>query len=378
MFKKVLSVFLILVGSSLSVIAGEYFAGEYFENAADALVQLEKAEAAFKETIASLPEFEQAETYEKQGNHRGAEDIYKTIVKDYAGSDQSLEAQKKLIMLHTSREELQEAKAAFDELVKSFSGHKLIPGTVYRIAEHATRQDEHEMASQLYQYIVDNWPNQYYEIWAQSGVVISNIALGNMKGAEAAVDRLLTDFYENDGIAATIYDIAYQYKRFEEYERARQLYQYVLDTWPKCPYITWSKVGLAQSNIGLGDTITAETIIDGLIAGFDANTSNDSNLLPAAAEVFCYAGDCYRRLGKYEKSNNCYQKVIDGCPDYEYTWNALFMIGDNYQELKKLGAILESNADTKTEAVYEQLLEKYPDCKAAKITQDWLSHHKSE
>lgn len=454
MFNRVIFISLISLSLTLIAPAGEYFAGQYYENPADAMVQLEQAEAAFKALIAGLPEFEQAETYEQQGNHGGAEDIYKTIVTDYPGTDYALEAQKKLAMLYISRDRLQEANAAFNELITSFSGHKLIPGTVYRIAEHATRQEEHTMAGQLYQHIINNWPQQYYEIWAQVVVVKSDLSLGNTGAAEAATNKLLADFHGNVQVAGAVCGIAqhyhyqlgnyekakqlYQYiidnwpedeyamwcqfelaqvnialgdteaaqaatEKFEEllpnftkndesmaeraceaaqqyirsgeYEKAKQLYQYALDYWPEAKYAMWTKIGLAQARIRLGENAVAETIIDGLVAKLNADYPLDSKLPPIAGQTCYDAGNLYRQLDKYQKSILCHQRVVANCPDHEYAWNAQYTIGLNYEILKKSEAISVSEADTKIRAAYEQLLARYPDCPGAAHAREWLNLH---
>ena len=101
------------------------------------------------------------------------------------------------------------------------------------------------------------------------------------------------------------------------------------------------------------------------------------NVLPASRNLTpraCYfAGDCCHELGEYEKSVQYYQKVVDNYPTYGLAWSALFNIGSNYQQMSKAGLISKSEADAKTKAAYEQLLVKYPDCRAAIAAQGWLS-----
>jgi len=375
MFKKAFSVSIVLFGIVFSAAAGEYFAGEYFANPADALVQLEQAEAAFKELIASFAQFEQAETYEKDVNYKQAEEVYKKVTADYPGTNYALQARKKLTMLYISWDKPAETDAAFGELITDFSKHPLIPGTVYRIAEHATRLDKHERAKQLYQYVVDNWPGYYYEMWAQLGVAVSNISLGDDPNSQTAVDRLLADFYDNARISDAVYDVAHRYNRFGKYEKARQYYQYVLDNWPESKFADWAKIGLAQANIGLGDYVTAEATVDKLVGRLNTDFASSSVLPAVAVEGYYYAGDCYRKLDKYKKSIQCYERIVDNCPQPYMCWSALFMVGYNYEEMKKSGLISASEADPKIRAAYEQVVEKYPDCPAAKHARWWLSRH---
>jgi TolA-binding protein len=89
------------------------------------------------------------------------------------------------------------------------------------------------------------------------------------------------------------------------------------------------------------------------------NTYPNSDLQP---DLCCWAGDCYRRLGKYKDSLQCFQRVVDKYSTYKYAWHALFMVGCNYENLSKSGLIPKSEADTKIRAAYTQLIEKYPSC----------------
>ncbi len=107
-----------------------------------------------------------------------------------------------------------------------------------------------------------------------------------------------------------------------------------------------------------------------------------SDIIPQALNR---AGECHKKLGEYGRSIDCYQNVftlcaqkgVDDYPDYNLGWNALFLIGRNYEEMKELGIVAESQADTLITAAYEHLVERYPDCMAAGIARRWLSRHKS-
>ncbi len=94
-----------------------------------------------------------------------------------------------------------------------------------------------------------------------------------------------------------------------------------------------------------------------------------------AAMANTLAGQAYRKLGQYGKSAACYQRIADNYPESRLAGHSLFMVGRNYEELKKAGAVSESEADAKTKAAYEQLLEDYPDCKAAAIARRWLTNN---
>jgi tetratricopeptide (TPR) repeat protein len=251
-------------------------------------------------------------------------------------------------------------------------------------------------------------------LWSQADLIKSHLAEGNDVAAEAAVDRLLTNFNNNPLIAKAIHETAYEYRKLGNYDRANELDQYVIDHWPADVQVIWAKM-----DIWLGNDAAVEKTIDLLIADFNDNPELPTAIfvigeeyykkafqcenertteakdsfqkaiaiwerivteLPVQATYtalsYYFAADCYCRLGQYEKAVGYYQKVVNNWPDYEYAWNALFLIGRSYEDLKESGVISKSQADPKIKAAYEQLLEKYPDCPAAKIAQRWLTSHK--
>jgi len=518
----------------------------------------------------SVTELEQAEKYQRDGNYEQAEATYKSIVTGHPGTDDALEAQAKLIILYVSRYKLPEAEKACQELVTNFSRHENLAGAVNNIADEYCDLGKYDKAKQLWQYVLDNWPQNDEAMRSQQGVVLTSIMRGDEKAARAAIDKLLADYPSNEGIAKVIYNIADRYREFEKYEKANRLYQYILTNWPDGEQAMWSQQDTARVNITLGDDTAAEDAIDKLLADFrgkeriakavdriadkyrgagkyekarqlyqyvlanwpdyedliesqvgivktnirlgdeeaadaalgkllvdfsehsalpeglddvaeeyekpkkydkaksiyqqimqeypdspfalkaelalrkidvlsliesgkdsEAQTVMDSLIadfsghayLPAvvyeigdeyylrafkvgnegsanqageyfqkAAGIFeivttelpgsgitpkawrC-AGDCYRKLGEYENSVRCYQKMVDDYPGYDTTWNALFLNGRNYENLKKTGALSRSEADANTKAAYELLLDRYPDCKAAKYARYWLSRH---
>jgi len=84
------------------------------------------------------------------------------------------------------------------------------------------------------------------------------------------------------------------------------------------------------------------------------------NVFPASSqtpEVCCRAGDCYFKVGKYEDSIRCFQKVVDNYPKYEHAWHAQFTVGRCYEELRNSGKVEKATADAKVNTAYKQIVE---------------------
>ncbi len=84
------------------------------------------------------------------------------------------------------------------------------------------------------------------------------------------------------------------------------------------------------------------------------------------AEYFHYAGTCYRLLGEYEKALEYYKKVVEKWPKYNAAWGVQSLIPQVYEQMKKDGIITGEQADKLIVDAYQQVLDRYPACPAAK------------
>ena len=355
------------------------------------------------------------------GDHTRALRYYQYVVDHWPGDEKHAAwSQGGIALSYIDLGNSAAAQAAIDKLFAEFSGNEHLAEAVDKIAYHYRELKQYEKAIQYYQYILDHWPGSKYAMWSQTGLALLHIDLGNSAAAQATINKLLSDFSGNEGLVEEVHHIAYHYRQLKNYEKAKQYYQYVLDHWPEAnPYAIWSQSGIGASNAGLGETKTADAVIEKLFTDFSGHPDLAEQVLQVgepyydeafrkqgegldsqakeyfrkalaiheivknrvpgyvmAADTCCWTGASYRALGEYEKSIECYQKVVDDYPSYHMAWNAQFIVGRNYEELKKSGAVSKSEADTKIKAAYEQLLENDPDCPAAKPARDWLSRHK--
>jgi TolA-binding protein len=161
---------------------------------------------------------------------------------------------------------------------------------------------------------------------------------------QTAIDDLAADFAGHWYLPTAVYKVAVQYhlqayrlenegRSRDSFGKAAEIFERVIDEYPGC------------------------------------------DVMPRA---YRSAGDCYRKLGDYEKSIQFYQKVVDDYPRFRTAWNALFLVGRNYEDLKRVGSLAKSEADLKTKAAYERLLEEYPTCPGANHARRWLSRYNSK
>ncbi|MBU0708023.1 tetratricopeptide repeat protein [Patescibacteria group bacterium] len=282
-------------------------------------------------------------SYSEKGKEDEAIQLHEYNVRTFPKTEFAMWSQMHIAMSNIRIGNDAAAEAAIDKLLADFSGNEYIAQAVHEIAGHCNWLQKHEKALELHQYVLDNWPRSEQAIWSQMGVAVSNIALGKMEDAQAAVDKLLTGFSGNKHIAQAVHEIAGHYRWSKKYEKSNQLHQYVLDNWPGSQQAFWSQMGVAMANIALNKTEAAQAAIDKLLADFSGN----KHIAQAVHEI---AGHC-NWLEKHEKALELHQYVLDNWPRSEQAfWS-------------QMGVAVSNIALGKTEAAQaavDKLLARYP------------------
>jgi len=248
-----------------------------------------------------------AQTYQEQGQYAQAEQIYQSIIERYPLTDYDFEAQTQLVILYINWNKPADAEAALQELTSIFSEHPGISQSVYDIAEWY-REFNSRKAIEIFQYVLDNYPDSNDAIWSQLGVVQSNVALGNDMAAQAAYEDMLSNFSANKDISSAMCGVAEAFCEFEKYGKALEIHQYVLTNLPEAEGALFSLAGIARVYIGLRDETSAQSAIEKLLAGY-SKEENISEAVVSIADEYCYLNP--------QKALELYQYVLDNIPDGE-------------------------------------------------------------
>ncbi len=304
------------------------------------------------------------------------------VIDNFPDSEQAMWSQMGVAIANISLGESNAAAAAVDKLVADFSGNKYIAQAVHEIAGHCNFLEKHEKARQLHQYVLDNFPDSEQAMWSQMGVAVSNTALGETGAAQAAVDKLLTDFSRNEQIADAVRQVANAHRKSGKYEKANELYQYVIANWPGGESAVLVRMDIALSNVSSlihdGNDSEAQTALDKLITDFakhpnlaevvrnigysyytkarltnlEGDIEGGKVLYRKAVEVwerlirefpgsevipnayYCSAVCYAQELEEYQKGIDYFQKVVNNWPDYEYAQQARLLIVEYYNKMK--------------------------------------------
>jgi tetratricopeptide (TPR) repeat protein len=306
------------------------------------------------------------------------------------------------------------ADAAFNKLLTVFSKQPTLPKEVYQLANTYSDAGKNDKAGQLYQYILKTWPGDKYAMLAKDSLA-TGTHLNDELSVTEAVDSLLTDFSKNKDIAKSLSENVAKYYKAGSYEKAAQLCQYVIDNWrDDTGAVISGKVELAKVRIAESNDVAVKGILDEMVSAYGGNPAlpdavfkigeeyynkaiGDANESPidqadpnfairqdnfaeaafiwdriitqmpdsnstATTHAYYFSADCYRKLGKYEKAVEYFQKVVDKWPNYQYAWSAQYLIGECYEKLRNSGGISKAEAEPKIEQAYQAVIERYPEC----------------
>ncbi|MGB2808813.1 MAG: tetratricopeptide repeat protein [Sedimentisphaerales bacterium] len=298
-------------------------------------------------------QLEQAESYYEAGDYPKAEQVYQDILKQHAGSDFAFQAQKKLTILYIAWGKKPQAEAAFQELA-NLSVSADITAAIKDMASYYRRLKKHEEPDKRFQYyqalsicrrqldVVDQ-PGDEYAMWSQVRLAMSNIEVDDA-AAQAAIDKLVTEFFDNSQIARGVHEVALKYRVLKKYEEAIEFYQYVVDNWPAADYTAWSQMDLAKSYVAIGDDPNAEAAVKKLLANYSNN--------PSIAQIVYDMASCYRQAKKHPKAISLYQHIIDNWPQQKYAmWSLRDLAMSN----------VDRGDDPNAQAAVDKLIADYSD-----------------
>jgi len=389
---------------------------------ANAVSELEKLIADFgeNENIARAV-CEIADEYRELGRYGEALENYEYVMRTWPETEHAMEAQSGEVLTNISLKDDSAADAALNVLISKYGKSEDIEKIVKEIADECRELDRNQDAIEVYEKVVENWPECDEAIESQTYVAKLYISASDDANAQAAIDGMVAKFSQHSDLAEALDEIAEEYEKAERYGEAKNVYQLIMKQTPSSSEANEAPLDIRKVDIlaliALGNDSEAQTEIDRLVADFndnpglaeaiyqigkkyhdDARRDEGKGLDDEAIAHYwkaittwqivrekypdsdlamrvCYlTGDCYRKVDEREKAVECYEEILSNWPDYEYAWSAQFLIGYCYEQLKHSGAVESPVADARTKAAYERVVEEYPSCPAAPAARDWLGH----
>ncbi|MDH7600305.1 MAG: tetratricopeptide repeat protein [Sedimentisphaerales bacterium] len=358
-----------------------------------------------------------ADEYRAAGRHREAIELYQRVLEDYPGDSYAMWSQMGIAISNIDLGKKDAAESAIEKLRRHYADHPSFYKAVRDIGDNYRYRDIHDKACDMYQIALSGLSGAE-AFWPKAGIAIASVHLKDYQTAEALTEQIQTEFANHAQLPEAVCLIGGAYRSIGDYDKALDLYQLILKVWPRSEQALWAKAGIVRIAVALGDEAAAEEAMDNMTTDF-----KDHPALPAAVwataeeyynlafqcekegldtkakeyfakvistgeailkqwpesapgqEVFHISAVCYGRLHEYAKAIEYYQKVVDEWPDYEYAWQAQFMVARTYEYLKRLGAISKTDAESLIATAYQRVLWYYQDSPAARASGNWFKYH---
>jgi tetratricopeptide (TPR) repeat protein len=297
---------------------------------------------AGKCTAGTMDQLADADNYLNAKQFAQAETLYRQMAAGNSADNNSLAVQKRLIILYTDWNKTADANMALHTLVSRFAGN---PTVVTAVCELATRYrvlGKNEIANKLYWCVADNWPRNEQAMQSLFSILSSNLSLQDDHADRSAVERLLTNFKDNEITPRQLFSIGNEYRKLERYDKACQFYQYVSDNWPNMMLAVYVQRCVVELNLIKGDDAGTQAAIKTLMTRFSG-----SSYMPEAVSAIA---ELSKKLNKYDKLDAFYQFTLDTAGQGEFTlWP---LVG-------KATTAIESGNDANVTKIVTQLRTQY-------------------
>jgi TolA-binding protein len=218
-----------------------------------------------------------------------ARKLYQYVINTWPKSNNAIFSQREIAYISLDADDMETARKEIDGIINVFAGTNTLPAELYNIALRLGEKGLKADAIKLHQYNADKFPKEAAAMRSQAQVVQLNIRDGNNAGAEAAYSKLLETFKDRPTLPDEIIKVADAYLDVNNFDKAQQVNQSVIDKWPKTTSAMNAQLGIIKVHFAKDDSSNANSALDTLIADY-----KDNDQLPRAVLMF---GEGYYNQG---------------------------------------------------------------------------------
>jgi len=261
-------------------------------------------QSAFADTAANL---KQAEGLCKVSQYVKAEQVYQAILQREPNNAESVyQAARMLPRVYLATDQLLKAQEAVQQLLAKSANHARLPHAIHQIVVQASGLDKTLQAGQIYQSILTAQPEHPQAVWLKMGIAIANAHLGHDQAVDSTLQNIVAQHGADERSAEALGQVAWAYRDLKQEEKARRVYQYVVDNWPKRDRTIFSQRGIVLCSIALDDQPAAAAGVQKLLADYA-----DSKYMPEIVRSIAVE---YSRKGRPEQARELHQYVVDKHP----------------------------------------------------------------
>ena len=337
--------------------------------------------------------------------------IYERIADSWPNSREAVRVLTTAAKLHVEAGDEAKAQGVIDKLVSRYPGKSSVPRAVEQIGESWNGVGRRDKAGEVYQYVIDQWPQSSRALWARMKLIITYVWRCDYDRADAETKKFIAENVGNERLGDAVHEIVESYFNVSEHERGKALYEYLLAQQNADKQTQMElAVGIVLSKMETEDEASTEAAIAELIANYKDGADLGKGLLQigekyyeqanvyrnagerakcreelgkatgvwqviredlevcgATEDAWYYSGRAYEWRGEYAKAIQCYEKVVGTWPRGRHGDVAQYHIARSYHYWKLRGGIPTKEGAGKMRAAIKKLMEQYPDSPFVKL-----------
>ncbi len=381
------------------------------------------AEVVADYLIASSPDSEDvkqgisdlADYYRDKKQFANAINFYQAQIDTWNEYDDQAELYKKMIYSYIDMNDTANTKTLIDKIQVELAENPKLARANFDIANYYLKTGDAANALLLHEFNVENYTDSLESLWSQAAQVWYYVRNGDEENAYIKYAEMLAIYANEKTLPKEVFQIGDIYIEVDNTEKARALYQQVLDEWPESEYVFNAKAGFIKADIHDGYDEAAMIGIDNLMAEYMENkglpravfsfgeqywdlAQAEKRKLPQGRNAVRTEGDTYKMDYYYSQALTLWEKIIvqlpesqnlstayqmaaeaaramreheialkyfkafvENWPDDERAGHCQFMVCSTYQSLMSKGILPEEEAYELMKAEYEKMVRDYPD-----------------
>jgi tetratricopeptide (TPR) repeat protein len=308
-----------------------------------------------------------ADDLRELGEYGRARDLYATVPDRWPDAPHAVNCAAGVVRASILLGDDPNAEGAFSELLAEFGGSEGAAKAVDNIADEYRKLGRYAEAREIYNTMLDRWPDSNRRVESQKGAVLCSIAMRDEPNAAAGVDRLVADFSTSPDLATALRDVAKAYEKAKQYQAAQGVYERAGQVFSDDDRVRWASMNLAKGQIYNlirdGNAAVASAALDRLVADFNDHADFGAALFEVGREWFYtrryeqaievwelmqneypakhlvsqipyLLATCHKRLGRKDTAIEYYKMSLEKYPDARYSYRIPYRLGLEYREGK--------------------------------------------
>ena len=244
---------------------------------------------------------------------------------------------------------LDDANAAVDKIM-ALPASRDKGAALQQIAGTYQDAGQADRAIAISDYVLKNWPQESFAVWAGMSMAISQVDKGNTADADATTSQMIADYADNADLPAALCVVADTYSWRKKFDKSEKLYSVIMDKFPNSAVAAKARLAVVGVNalafIEDKNYSQAKGQVDLMITDFN----NQSDLPPMLFRI----GQEFSWRHRYVEAKDIFDYAADKSSDTSLSQQAKL-----WSARSNVCSLISKATDTEVVAAIDKLMSDF-------------------